>query len=101
MEPYEYHVIFADILGFAALVDQHDAAASEVRRKFLASKSTVFHPPDSPLDRCFSDFHSVVDAFVVRTHDSVRTSVVFSDSLFVSVEKLQHSVALARSLMKG
>jgi class 3 adenylate cyclase len=95
-------VLFADLLGFAALTEQHpiDALALRGSDRLDAIFGAVFNK--NPLTHAFTEFHRAIRWTLQLSqlrHSS--TAITFSDSAFVATTRLHEAVGIAVHLMQS
>jgi hypothetical protein len=95
-------VLFADLLGFAALTEQHpiDALSLGTSDRLDTIFGAVFKK--NPLTHAFTEFHRVIRGTLQLSqlrHSS--TAITFSDSAFVATTRLHEAVGIAVYLMQS
>jgi hypothetical protein len=93
-------VVFADILGFAALTEANEIDIQVLKaysRPFVpGSMDTILGKPINPLAQTFSHFHqSVEGAIVLSNMKFAMTAITFSDSAFFATNYLFEAASLA------
>jgi hypothetical protein len=100
-QPFEStFLLFADILGFAALVEKEGGELNELSPIFTEVELYSPSPAESLLGYRFIHFHQCINE--ARRHLQklgAGTAIVFSDSAFFRIETLSDAVQVARSLM--
>ncbi len=96
-------VLFADILGFAALIESYPLDVDRCRlgnRPLIYHIAEVFEPSRNELARIFSDFHSSLSGVLMlaRLHSDL-TAISFSDSVFVATTYVYESVNISINLL--
>jgi hypothetical protein len=95
-------VLFADLLGFAALTEQHPIDASSLRTsdRLDTILGTAFKK--NPLTHAFSEFHRTI-RWTLQTSQLMHssTAITFSDSAFVATTWLHEGVSIAVHLMQS
>jgi hypothetical protein len=103
-------VLFADMLGFAALVEAAPEAIDSLTPTFAPHEPmTLLYrgtgdtgpPPAELLKRRFAGFHSILEDHVRRFMGDGIASVVFSDSAFIQLDSVSNLGVLAGSLMRS
>lgn len=95
-------VLFVDLLGFAALTEQHpiDALSLRTSDRLDTIFGAVFKK--NPLTHAFTEFHRVIRGTLQLSqlrHSS--TAITFSDSAFVATTQLHEAVGIAVYLMQS
>lgn len=95
-------VLFADLLGFATLTEQHpiDALSLRTSDRLDTVFGTAFKK--NPLTHAFTEFHRAIRwtlQLSQLTHSS--TAITFSDSAFVATTRLYEAVGIAVYLMQS
>lgn len=100
-EPFETtFILFVDMLGFAALVEREGDDLNELNPIFTGVELYSPSPAESLLGYRFINFHRCLNEARLRLQEmGAGTAIVFSDSAFFRIEKLDHAIDLARSLM--
>jgi len=100
-QPFEKtFILFVDILGFAALVEKEGDEINELNPIYSGVELYSPSPSDSLLGFRFINFHRCLN----QTRDRLQkigagTAIVFSDSAFFRIDKLDDAIRLARRLM--
>jgi hypothetical protein len=95
-------VLFADLLGFAALTEQYpiDALSLRTSDRLDTMFGAVFKK--NPLTRAFTEFHrSIRGTLQLSQLRHSSTAITFSDSAFVATTKLHEAVGIAVYLMQS
>jgi len=95
-------VVFADLLGFAALTENYELDVPTLRSSDRLDTifGTAFKP--NPLTKAFTEFHRAMRwalQFSQLKHSS--TAITFSDSAFVATARLHEAVGIGVYLMKS
>lgn len=100
-QPFEAtFLLFADMLGFAALVEKEGDELSEFSPVFTEAELYSPTSAQSLLGYRFINFHSCLNRARRRLQEvGSGTAVVFSDSAFFRIDSLTDAILLARSLM--
>lgn len=100
-QPFETtFILFADMLGFADLVEREGDELNELNPIFTGVELYSPSPAESLLGYRFINFHRCLNEARLRLQKmGAGTAIVFSDSAFFRIEKLDHAIDLARSLM--
>lgn len=100
-QPFETtFVLFADMLGFAALVEKEGDELNELSPIFTGVELYSPSPATSLLGYRFVNFHRCLNQARVRLQEiGAGTAIVFSDSAFFRVDDLENAIHLARTLM--
>jgi hypothetical protein len=100
-QPFEAtFILFADMLGFAALVEQEGEQLNELSPIFTGVELYSPSPSDSLLGYRFINFHRCLNQARVRLQEmGAGTAIVFSDSAFFRIDTLENAIHLARTLM--
>ncbi len=100
-EPFpQTFVLFVDMLGFAALVEEEGDELSALSPIFTGDELYSPTPADNLLGYRFINFHRCLNA--ARTHlqeIGKGTAIVFSDSAFFRIDTLDEAISVARSMM--
>jgi hypothetical protein len=99
-EPFETtFILFLDMLGFAALVEQEGDQLNELAPVFTGVELYP-SPAKSLLAHRFINFHHCLNEARVRLQKlGTGTAIVFSDSAFLRIDTLEQAIESARSLM--
>jgi hypothetical protein len=93
-------ILFADMLGFAALVEKEGDELNELNPIFTGVEMYSPSPAESQLGYRFINFHRCLNQARVRLQEmGAGTAIVFSDSAFFRIETLDNAIHLARTLM--
>lgn len=100
-QPFETtFILFADMLGFAALVEREGDEISELNPIYTGVELYAPSPAESLLGYRFINFHRCLNQARVRLQKmGTGTAIVFSDSAFFRIETLDNAIHLARTLM--
>jgi hypothetical protein len=100
-EPFETtFILFADMLGFAALVEKEGEELSELNPIFTGVELYSPSPAESLLGYRFINFHRCLNEARTRLQQiGVGTAIVFSDSAFFRIDTLENALNVARTLM--
>ena len=100
-EPFETtFILFADMLGFGALVEEEGDELNELNPIFTGVELYSPSPADSLLGYRFINFHRCLNQARERLQEmGTGTAIVFSDSAFFRIETLDNAIHLARTLM--
>jgi hypothetical protein len=100
-EPFEKtFVLFADMLGFAALVEKEGEEINELNPIFTGVELYSPSPAESLLGYRFINFHRCLNQARVRLQEmNAGTAIVFSDSAFFRIGTFDNAIHLARTLM--
>jgi len=100
-QPFETtFILFADMLGFAALVEREGDELNELNPIFTGVELYSPSPAESLLGYRFINFHRCLNQARVRLQEmGAGTAIVFSDSAFFRIETLDNAIHLARTLM--
>jgi len=100
-EPFETtFILFADMLGFAALVEREGDELNELNPIFTGVELYSPSPAESLLGYRFINFHRCLNQARMRLQEmGTGTAIVFSDSAFFRIETLDNAIHLARTLM--
>jgi hypothetical protein len=100
-EPFETtFILFADMLGFAALVEEEGDELNELNPIFTGVELYSPSPSQSLLGYRFINFHRCLNQARMRLQEmGAGTAIVFSDSAFFRIETLGNAIQLARTLM--
>jgi hypothetical protein len=101
MQPFDMtFVLFADMLGFADLVEKEGEELNELNPVFTGVELYSPSPSDSLLGYRFINFHRCLNQARMRLQEmGAGTAIVFSDSAFFRIETLDNAIQLARTLM--
>jgi hypothetical protein len=94
-------VVFADLLGFAALTENHELDVMTLRNSDRLDSifGTVFKR--NPLTNAFTEFHRAVRAALQLSQlKHPATAITFSDSAFIATARLHQAVGIAVYLMR-
>ncbi|MEO8315603.1 MAG: hypothetical protein ABI645_12525 [Pseudomonadota bacterium] len=96
-------VMFADLLGFAALVEQHPLDTQHLGgNDRLDSMFAGVFSDRNPLTHAFTTFHrSLRWTLQIEQMQYSATAISFSDSAFVATARLCEAVAIASRLMNS
>ena len=98
-------VLFADLLGFASLMEQHDldVASIEVSDRPLSwNIDTILALGGNPLTRTFTSFHRSLKASIdLAQMKHPLTAITFSDSAFIGTTHLFEAANIAISLVQA
>ena len=99
-QPFEStFVLFVDMLGFAALVEEQGDALDELSPVFTAAELYSPASSESLLGYRFINFHRCLnDARLYLQPVGAGTEVVFSDSAFFRVDTIDNAIEIARNL---
>lgn len=93
-------ILFADMLGFADLVEREGDELNEFNPIFTGVELYSPSPAESLLRYRFINFHRCLNQARVRLQEmGAGTAIVFSDSAFFRIETLDNAIHLARTLM--
>lgn len=93
-------ILFADMLGFAALVEREGEEINELNPIFTGVELYAPSPADSLLGYRFINFHRCLNQARVRLQEmGAGTALVFSDSAFFRIETLDNAIHIACTLM--
>ncbi len=100
-QPFETtFILFVDMLGFASLVEREGEELNELNPIFTGVELYSPSPADSLLGYRFINFHRCLNQARVRLQEiGAGTAIVFSDSAFFRIDRLENAVHLARTLM--
>lgn len=100
-QPFETtFILFVDMLGFAALVEEEGDELNELGPIFTGVELYSPSPTESLLGYRFINFHRCLNQARVRLQEiGTGTAIVFSDSAFFRIDRLEDAVYLARTLM--
>lgn len=100
-QPFEStFVLFVDMLGFAALVEEQGDALDELSPVFTGAELYSPASSESLLEYRFINFHRCLnDARIDLQKLGAGTEVVFSDSAFFRVDTIDNAIEIARNLM--
>lgn len=100
-QPFETtFILFADMLGFAALVESEGDELNELNPIFTGVELYSPSPAESLLGYRFINFHRCLNQARERLQEmGSGTAIVFSDSAFFRIETLDNAIQLARTLM--
>jgi len=100
-QPFETtFILFADMLGFASLVEREGDDLNELNPIFTGVELYSPSPAESLLGYRFINFHRCINQARVRLQEmGTGTAIVFSDSAFFRIETLDNAIHLARTLM--
>lgn len=100
-EPFETtFILFADLLGFAALVEKEGEELNTLSPIFTGVELYSPSPAESLLGYRFINFHRCLNqARISLQHIGTGTAIVFSDSAFFRIDTLDNAIDLARMLM--
>lgn len=101
-KPQRKVVVFADLLGFAALTEKHSIDAPSLRSsdRLETVLGRVFN--NNPLTHAFTEFHRAIRWMLQlsqMTHAS--TAITFSDCAYVATSRLHEAVGMAVYLMQS
>ncbi len=99
-------VLFVDVLGFAALIEQHVLDVDSIRRfeRPLSFRSfeDIARIQDNPLTRTFGGFHrSIRWALETASMRHSVTAITFSDSAFIATGHLNQAAAIAVDILQS
>lgn len=99
-------VIFVDVLGFAALTEQHVLDVESIRRfeRPLSFRGfeDIARIQENPLTRTFGGFHrSIRWALEMASMRHPATAITFSDSAFIATDHLYDAAAIAVDLLQS
>jgi class 3 adenylate cyclase len=102
MEEQNKVVMFADLLGFAALTEQHELDAVSLRSsdRLDTMFGSIFNK--NPLTNAFTEFHRAMRYGLQLSelrHSS--TAITFSDSAFVATARLHQAAEIAIHLIQS
>ena len=100
-QPFEdTFILFADMLGFADLVESEGGELSELNPIYTGVELYSPSPAESLLGYRFINFHRCINQARERLQEmGAGTAIVFSDSAFFRLETLNNAIHLARTLM--
>jgi len=100
-QPFETtFILFADMLGFAALVEREGDELNELNPIFTGVELYSPSPAESLLGYRFINFHRCLNQARLRLQEmGAGTAIVFSDSAFFRIETLDNAIHIARTLM--
>lgn len=100
-QPFETtFILFADMLGFAALVEKEGDQINELSPIFTNVELYSPSQAESLLGYRFISFHRCMNQARVRLQEmGAGTAIVFSDSAFFRLDSLENAIRLARTLM--
>lgn len=101
MESLEHVVMFADLLGFAALTEANAIDVRMLRARERLGSMTVddLVAPSNPLTEAFTRFHQAVKWQIMMAEWKFPiTAITFSDSAFIATAHLWESVSFAAGL---
>lgn len=100
-QPFETtFILFADMLGFADLVEREGEEINELNPIFTGVELYSPSPAENLLGYRFINFHRCLNEARVRLQVmGAGTAIVFSDSAFFRIESLENAIELARTLM--
>ncbi len=93
------YVLFVDILGFAALVEQDEELYVRWAETMSGLYASMRTPPPSPLQVLFERFHRNLESALQEAKAWRPPAIVFSDSAFIADSQLPIIVDLSRRLM--
>ncbi len=96
-------VMFADLLGFAALTEKHPLDLQSLRNpdRLDVIFGDVFKAPN-PLTHAFTEFHRAIKwALQISQMKHASTAITFSDSAFIATTLLHEAVGIAIYLMQS
>jgi hypothetical protein len=97
---FESYVIFADMLGFADLVEREGDELNELDPVFSGVELYSPSPASSLLGYRFINFHRCLQTARTNMQEGLSgTAIIFSDSAFFALDTLDKAITLARSLM--
>jgi len=101
MQPFETtFILFVDMLGFAALVEQEGNELNELNPVFTGVELYSPSPAESLLGYRFINFHRCLNQARTRLQEiGSGTAIVFSDSAFFRISTLDNAIHVARTLM--
>jgi hypothetical protein len=95
-------VVFADMLGFAALTEANPIDIRMLRansRPLSLTLDDILEGSNNPLTKAFSSFHhSLKWAFMTAEMKHALTAVTFSDSVFIATTHLFEAATIAANL---
>jgi hypothetical protein len=99
-------VLFADILGFAALTEANSLDLQMLRAhnrlSFPGSLDAILNRPRDPLARTFSAFHSSLQWQIMMAQGQYPlTAITFSDSVFVATTQLYQATSFAANFARS
>jgi hypothetical protein len=93
-------ILFADMLGFADLVEREGDEVNKLNPIFTGSELYSPSPAENLLGYRFINFHRCLNEARVRLQEmGAGTAIVLSDSAFFRIETLENAIHLARTLM--
>lgn len=93
-------ILFADMLGFAALVEKQGDQVTDVSPIFTGVELYSPSSSESLLGYRFINFHRCLNQARLRLEEiGAGTAIVFSDSPFFRIDTLENAIHLARLLM--
>lgn len=95
-------VLFADILGFAALIEQHELDVPSLRNS--ERLDTIFGSifKKNPLTHAFTEFHRAIQwGLRLSQLRHSATAITFSDSAFIATTRLSEAAGIAIYLMQS
>lgn len=100
-QPFETtFILFADMLGFADLVEKEGEEVSELNPIYTGVELYSPSPAESLLGYRFINFHRCLNQARERLQKmGAGTAIVFSDSAFFRIDTLENAIDLARILM--
>lgn len=100
-QPFEStFILFADMLGFADLVEREGEEINELNPIFTGVELYSPSPAENLLGYRFINFHRCLNEARLRLQVmGAGTAIVFSDSAFFRIETLETAIELARTLM--
>ena len=100
-QPFEMtFILFADMLGFADLVEREGDELNELNPIFTGVELYSPSPAENLLGYRFINFHRCLNEARGRLQEmGAGTAIVFSDSAFFRTGTLENAIHLARTLM--
>lgn len=100
-QPFEStFILFADMLGFAALVEREGDEINKLNPIFSGVELYAPSPAESLLGYRFINFHRCLNQARTRLQEmGAGTAIVFSDSAFFRIDTIDNAIHLARKLM--
>lgn len=98
-------VLFADVLGFASLMEQHDLDVEAIKisdRPGSWTMDTILASRKNPLTQVFTGFHRSLKASIdLAQMRHPLTAITFSDSAFIATTYLFQAANIAISLVQS
>jgi hypothetical protein len=100
-QPFETtFILFVDMLGFAALVEEEGEELNVLNPIFTGVELYSPSSAESLLGYRFINFHRCLNQARVRLQEmGAGTAIVFSDSAFFRIDTIENAIHLARTLM--